>query len=721
MWTAAVPSVSCTAVTPQLSVSDVAVAEGTGGIMNAVFTITASPAPTATATVNFATANGSAVAPSDYTATSGTRTFSPGVTTQTVSVPIVTDGTPELDETFTLNLTGAGGATISDGQGLATIVNDDAPAITVSDVAVGEGTGGTVNAVFTITASPAPAVTATVNFTTANGTAVAPSDYTATSGTRTFSPGVTTQTVSVPIVTDGTPELNEDFVLNLTGATAATIADGQGVATIFNDDAPAITIGDVSVTEGNSGAQDAVFTLNLSQSAPFTASVNYGAASGTAAAGVDFGTVGGTVNFPPGTTTQTVAVPVLGDFVDEPTETFFVNLSGPVNAILADGQAQGSIQDNDAPGLTIADAAVRERKGNLNTVTFTATISPTSGSPVTVDWATAPGTATAGSDYVTASGTLTFNPGVDTRPITITINPDALVEPLEMFTVTLSGSSGPAIARATATARILDPPGGADFNFDNRTDILWRHDVSGENVLWFMNGATLLSGVFTTPSALTDVRWKMVGTNDFNLDGRPDILWRHNASGENVLWFMNGSVLINGTFLTPAALTDVRWFMAGTGDFNLDGRADILWRHNTSGEIVVWFMNGSVLTSGNFLTPSAFADVNWQTVGTGDFNLDGKTDILWRHALSGQNVVWFMEGTSLVSGAFTNPPTLTDVRWRMSATGDYNDDGKVDIVWRHSESGQNVIWFMDGTNLISGTFTNPSTLPDNNWKIVGPR
>jgi hypothetical protein len=212
-----------------------------------------------------------------------------------------------------------------------------------------------------------------------------------------------------------------------------------------------------------------------------------------------------------------------------------------------------------------------------------------------------------------------------------------------------------------------------------------------------------------------------VGTNDFNADGRPDILWRHATSGENVLWYMNGSTLTTGTFLTPSSLTDVRWGMAGTGDFNLDGRPDILWRHSTSGEIVVWFMNGSVLTTGTFLTPPAFTDVNWQTVGTGDFNLDGKTDILWRHALSGQNVVWFLEGTSLVSGAFTNPPSLADVNWRMVATGDYNFDGRVDIVWRHSASGQNVMWFMNGISLISGAFTNPSSLPDTNWKIVGPR
>jgi hypothetical protein len=562
-------------------------------------------------------------------------------------------------------------------------------------------------------------VTASVDFSTANGTASAPSDFTSTSGTRTFSPGTATQTVSVPVTTDSTPELDEFFTLNLSSPSNATIADGQGVGTILNDDVPSITINNVTVTEGDTGTQNASFTVSLSPAAPFASRVDYSAVAGTATAGVDFGTVAGTLAFPAGTTTQPVLVPVVGDFIDEPNESFFVNLSGAVAATIADAQGQGTIQDNDAAGISISDAVVRERVGQLNTVTFTATISPAGNA--SVNFATANGTASAGSDYVANSGTLNFTTGAPTQTVTVTVNPDALVEGMETFVVNLSGASGAAIVRGTATGRILDPPGGADFNADMRTDILWRHDVSGENVLWFMNGNTLLSGVFTTPPALTDVRWKMVGTNDFNADGRPDILWRHNTAGENVLWFMQGSVLQTGTFLTPSALTDVRWGMSGTGDFNLDGRPDILWRHSESGEIVVWFMNGSVLQTGTFTTPSAFTDVNWQTVGTGDFNGDGKTDILWRHALSGQNVVWFMDGTSLLSGAFTNPSVLADPRWRMSATGDYNDDGKVDIVWRHSESGQNVMWFMDGIQLISGTFTNPPTLPDNNWKIVGPR
>jgi hypothetical protein len=484
---------------------------------------------------------------------------------------------------------------------------------------------------------------------------------------------------------------------------------------------PALAVGDVSVTEGNAGAQDAVFTVTLSQAAAVPVGVDYATAAGTATAGVDYGTVAGTLTFPAGVVARTVAVPVLGDTIDEANETFFVNLSGPTGATLGDGQGQGTILDDDTVGLSISDVAVRERvMPAAATARFTVTLAPATAGAVTVSWATTNGTATAGSDYVAGSGGLSFAPGEVSRTLDVTVNPDALVEGMETFLVNLSGAAGATIADGAGTARVLDPPAGGDFNGDNRTDLLWRHDVAGQNVLWYMNGATLLSGTFTTPPSLADVRWRMVGTNDFNADGKPDILWRHATVGENVLWYMNGSGLVSGTFLTPASLADVRWGMAGTGDFNLDGRPDILWRHSQSGEMVVWFMNGSVLASGTFLTPPAFADVLWQSVGTGDFNSDGKTDILWRHASSGQNVAWFLEGTSLVSGAFLNPPVLADLGWRMVATGDYNGDGKVDIVWRHSTSGQNAMWFMNGTTLTSGALTNPS-MPEASWKIVGPR
>jgi hypothetical protein len=260
-----------------------------------------------------------------------------------------------------------------------------------------------------------------------------------------------------------------------------------------------------------------------------------------------------------------------------------------------------------------------------------------------------------------------------------------------------------------------------DFNGDAAPDLVWRHDVVGQNVVWFMNGVSLIGGTFTNPAVLADPRWQIVGTNDFNRDGRTDLLWRHTTTGDNVVWFMNGVDLVSGTFTTPAALADVRWRMVGTGDFDRDALPDILWRHDFSGENVLWSMNGTVLVSGTFLTPSALTDVRWKMAGVGDFDQDGREDILWHHETSGQAVLWYMNGTVLVSGTFLTPNGLPDTRWRMVAVGDYNADQRPDIVWRHQSSGQNVVWFMNGAVMSSGTLTNPSTLPDTDWKLVGPR
>ena len=188
-------------------------------------------------TVNYSTANGTATAGSDYIATSGTLTFNPGDTTKTITVLVNGDTLNEANETFFVNLSNPVNATIADAQGLGTILNDDAlPSISINDVSLAEGNSGTTNAVFTVTLSPASGQTVTVNYSTANGTATAGSDYIATSGTLTFNPGDTTKTITILVNGDTVVEPNETFSVNLTTVTNATITRGQGVGTIVNDD-----------------------------------------------------------------------------------------------------------------------------------------------------------------------------------------------------------------------------------------------------------------------------------------------------------------------------------------------------------------------------------------------------------------------------------------------------------------------------------------------------
>jgi chitinase len=164
------------------------------------------------------------------------------------------------------------------------------------------------------------------------------------------------KTIAVRIIGDTVSEADETFFLRLSAPTNATITDGEGVGTIMNDDGstpppppptPSLSISPVSITEGDSGTKDAVFTVSLSAVSSTPVTVNYGTTPGTALAGSDFVATSGTLTFAPGETTKTIRVPVVGDTVVEATETFGVALSGPVGAILGTASATGTILDND--------------------------------------------------------------------------------------------------------------------------------------------------------------------------------------------------------------------------------------------------------------------------------------------------------------------------------------------------------------------------------------
>lgn len=224
---------------PSISINDIAVPEGNAGLTDAVFTVSLAVASGGTITVNYATANGTATAGIDYLGRSGTLTFPPGTTMQTVTVPVIGDRILDADKTFLVNLSGATNAPIGRAQGVGTILNSNPPGLSVNDVAAVEGT----TAVFTVTLSPInPSQTVTVNYATADGTAVAGIDYQATSGTLTFPPGTATQPIGVVVSIDPTLEGPETFFLNLSGATNAAIAYSQGVGTIGSSCAAALVI-----------------------------------------------------------------------------------------------------------------------------------------------------------------------------------------------------------------------------------------------------------------------------------------------------------------------------------------------------------------------------------------------------------------------------------------------------------------------------------------------
>lgn len=350
-----------------VSINDASVTEGNNGTINMNFTVTVTGSHSNTIGVNYSTANGGAVAPSDYISTSGQLVFPPtGSSTMTISVLVVGDTIAEPDETFFVNLTIVDfSATLSDGQGVGTILNDDAiapqlPSLSIQDVSLNEGNIGTTGqnptADFAVSLSVPRNSEVRVNYATADGTAtVIDGDYVSQSGTVIFPANDTTpKIISIQVASDSRVETSETFFVRLTSPTGASIRDGEGLCTILNDDGdsalPALSINNVAIPEGNSGTTNATFEVRLSSASSSEVTVDYVTVDDTATvANNDFHTSSGTVTFPPGDVSpKAIFIPVIGDFRIEPSESFFVDLINPRGAIIADGQGVCTIFNDDS-------------------------------------------------------------------------------------------------------------------------------------------------------------------------------------------------------------------------------------------------------------------------------------------------------------------------------------------------------------------------------------
>lgn len=334
------------------------VAESAGSI---VLTVTRTGTE-AGASVQYATANGSASAGSDYTATSGTLTFPLDVTSATISIPITNDAAVETNETFTLTLSNPGGdAYLRDPvTTTVTIVDDDTPPLPVLSVSNGgctvtEGNSGTRNCSFVYTLSATASANVGFRTQTATITASGGSDFTAHSWTvRSIPAGQTSLTVNVPVLGDTRDEDDERFALDADQVSNATLPQSRAFGDIEDDDdPPTLTVdnGGCSVTEGNSGMRNCSFVVRLSAISGKHVTFNSATGGGNATAGSDYTAHSSTPRgIAAGAQTLTIDVPVLGDLADESNnETFGLALTSISNASPGSVNATGTIIDDDNP------------------------------------------------------------------------------------------------------------------------------------------------------------------------------------------------------------------------------------------------------------------------------------------------------------------------------------------------------------------------------------
>jgi len=310
--------------------------------------------------------------------------------------------------------------------------------------------------------------TVTVNYATANHTAIAGQDYTPISGTLTFADGETSKTISLPIINDMVAEQSETVFVTLSSPEAPDVVGASGIVVvrIFDpSNATILSFNGAGVNEGNAGTTNALGTVSLNIAIGQTVTVNYQTLAMTATSGVDFQPVSGSLTFPPGVTTQTVSVPIIGDTLDEPDETLTLQLSNAVNAAISVSSNPSVVlilDDDPAPAISVNDVTVIEGTAGTTDAVFTLSLSSVSGRQVNVNFATANGTATAGADYQSATGTVTFNPGETSKPITVVVNGDVLNESNETFFVNLSNANNATLADSQGQGTIINgaPSGG---------------------------------------------------------------------------------------------------------------------------------------------------------------------------------------------------------------------------------------------------------------------
>ena len=385
-------------------------------------------------------------------------------------------------------------------------------------LSVGEGDG---TATFTVNRTGGSDGAVSVAFTTANGTATAGSDYTATTGTLNFADGVTSQTITVSITEDTAIEGNETFTLTIStptgGATlgAATVSN----VTILDNDItqPGVLSIDPATLSVGEGDGTATFTVNRTGGSDGAVSVAFTTANGTANAGSDYTATTGTLNFADGITSQTITVPITDDAAIEGNETFTLTINTPTGGATlgATTVSNVTILDNDItqPGVLSIDPATLSVGEGDGTATFTVNRTGGSDGAASVAFTTANGTANAGSDYTATTGTLNFADGVTSQTITVPITDDMANEGNETFTLTISTPSGGATLGATTVSNvtILDNDGGVppatlsghvscDINGNGTEDI--GESVQGTVVFLDANGNRLLDA--GEPSTLTD-------------------------------------------------------------------------------------------------------------------------------------------------------------------------------------------------------------------------
>ncbi len=257
---------------------------------------------------------------------------------------------------------------------------------------------------------------------------------------------------------------------------------------------------------------------------------------------------------------------------------------------------------------------------------------------------------------------------------------------------------------------IIQPVGTRyDQNADGKADILWRSDVSGQNWFYGMNGHIIeqSKAINVVPEP-----WRMIGRGDFDGDGKGDLLWRNDDDGRNVMYLMDGNRVVS---IKQVNVVDINsgWDIKSIGDFNGDGNDDMIWRNASTGVVWMYLMEGANIIASQPLTK--ISDSDWQIIDSPDLNGDGKSDVLLRHQTTGKVWLYLLNG-NVISESRELMSANTD--WQLVIAGDFDGDGDADILWRNTIDGRNYVYLLDAGVVNWSNRGLISQFTDQNWQAV---
>jgi hypothetical protein len=253
---------------------------------------------------------------------------------------------------------------------------------------------------------------------------------------------------------------------------------------------------------------------------------------------------------------------------------------------------------------------------------------------------------------------------------------------------------------------------------DQRPSIFWHNQETGNILTWHMNGTTVVDTRALSIAGVSDTNWKIVGIGDLNGDDHADLVWRH-TDGSMAAWLLRYNSVIGTQMFSINKVTDPDWRLAGVGDVDGDSCADLVWQHSDGG-LAVWFLRGGTVLSTVMLPYNVGPNSPWQIAAVGDVNKDGYADIVFQ-TTDAWLAVWLLRGGSVLSTKYLSIPQMPDANWRIKSVASPDASGHASLVWRHSVSGQTALWYLEGAVVMGTRVTTPSVVDNLDWTIVGSR